>query len=654
MDKQLLFNLLLVFVLFYFSDSLSAQKLIDNDRPVPYHRVFVETDDFDATYLDELEAGYESLKIDTLKYAALNDLAYYMHSRDLKKSLDLTRKGLEMVRADGNQLWEGRFQITEGAILLRMEKLDTALTILIDAEHKVQRKDLPLLYTQLGYIYERRGNILKAADFASECKNIGIELNDNRAIAQSYSDISNLYWKFSDFEKGLELSLISVSYFEERNLNDMDYNFVLYVVGNNLLNLQKYQEALAYFKQAISMGEQYGFYNNLSDVYISLVDLYTELNQYKEAESAGNQAIKYANLIENDFLLMRSWLAMGRLKLFQGKYNEAIVLLKHSLEVASPDFGDKYFLSQLYQRLGKAYQGSHNYKDAIDAFEVYDSLKKEVFDVNSRQRMSLMKYEFDLEDKEITILGMEERIKRQNSTQSLTVIITGLLLILLLVLYVTFQNNKKKNILLESQNQEKEFLLKEIHHRVKNNLGIVSSLLDLQADKIKDPKITSAIEESRNRVYSMSMIHQKLYQGANLSTIGMKEYLIELSQYIIDSYGFEDKIDFKYDLEEMQLDVDSAIPIGLIVNELLTNSFKHAFPENRKGIIQITCQHLTDYRILLEVADNGIGLLEFDKEDDQGSGFGTQLIDLLIHQLDGSIMRVSGEGTKTRMEFDID
>ncbi len=654
MDKQLLFNLLLVVVLFCFSDSLSAQKLIDNDRPIPYHRVFVETDDFDATYLDELEAGYESLKIDTLKYAALNDLAYYMHSRDLKKSLDLTRKGLEMVRADGNQLWEGRFQITEGAILLRMEKLDTALTILNDAEHKVQRKDLPFLYTQLGYIYERRGNILKAADFAFECKKIGLELNDKRAIAHAYSDISNLYWKFSDFEKGLELALRSVSYFEERNLNDMDYNFVLYVVGNNLLNLQKHQEALAYFKQAISIGEQYGFYNNLSDVYISLVDLHTELNQYEEAELAGNQAIKYANLIENDFLLMRSWLAMGRLRLFQGKYNEAIVLLKHSLEVASPDFGDKYFLSQLYQRLGKAYQGSHNYKDAIDAFEVYDSLKKEVFDVNSKQRMSLMKYEFDLEDKEITILGMEERIKRQNSTQSLTVIIAGLLLILLLVLYVTFQNNKKKNILLESQNQEKEFLLKEIHHRVKNNLGIVSSLLDLQADKIKDPKIISAIEESRNRVYSMSMIHQKLYQGTNLSTIGMREYLIDLSQHILDSYGSEDKVDFKYDLEDMQLDVDSAIPIGLIVNELLTNSFKHAFPEDRKGIIHITCQQLTENRILLEVADNGIGLLEFDKEDDQGSGFGTQLIDLLIHQLDGSIMTVSGEGTKIRMEFDID
>jgi len=150
------------------------------------------------------------------------------------------------------------------------------------------------------------------------------------------------------------------------------------------------------------------------------------------------------------------------------------------------------------------------------------------------------------------------------------------------------------------------------------------------------------------------MIHQKLYQGTNLSTIEMKEYLIDLSKHILDSYGSEDKVEYIYDLEEMQLDVDSAIPLGLIVNELLTNSFKHAFPEDRKGLVYLTCKLLSKSRILLEIGDDGIGLLEFDKEDDQGSGFGTQLIELLIQQLDGSIMTMSGEGTKIRMEFDID
>ena len=645
--------LLLLLWLFSF-EIVCAQDLIDPVRQNPYARVFVDTDDFDASYLEELEMNYPNIPIDSIKFAALNDLAYYTHTRDLNRSLELTRIGLAMTREKKDSLWEGRFQITEGAILLRMEELDTALIILEAARSKVKKQDLPMLYTQLGYVFERNGEIMTAADYALRAQNIGIALNDKKAIAVSYSDLSNLYWKFSDFEKALELGLLSLDYFEERNLNDMDYDFTLYVVGNNLLSLKRPQEALKYFERAISMGERYGFFNNLSDIYISLVDLYTELNQYEAAEVAGEQAIKYANLIENDFLLMRSYLAIGQLELFQGKYNEAIVILNRCLEVATPEFGDKFYLSQAYERLSRAYAKSHNYKDAIDAFAVYDSLKKEVFLENSEQRMALLRTEFDLAEKESMILGMQERINKQSSTQTLISIISGLLLVLLMVLYVTYENNKKKNMLLEKQNEEKEFLLKEIHHRVKNNLGIVSSLLDLQADKIKDPKIISAIEESRNRVYSMSMIHQKLYQGKNLSSISMKEYLVDLSQHILDSYGQEGSVDYAYDLEDMELDVDSAIPVGLIVNELLTNAYKHAFPNKRKGIINIVCKHISEDRILLEVADDGIGLLEFDKEDDQGSGFGTQLIDLLIQQLDGSIMTINGLGTRIRMEFDLD
>jgi len=645
----------LILILWLFSvEVVYAQKLIDPSRQNPYTRIFEDTDNFDASYLEELEQNYYKIGVDSLRFAALNDLAYYTHTRDLNRSLEFTRTGLAMTREKKDTLWEGRFQITEAAILLRMEKLDTALSILEAAKSKVKKQDLPMLYTQIGYVFERNGDIMTAADYALRAQNLGIALNDKKAIAIAYSDLSNLYWKHADFERGLELGLLSIDYFEKRNLNDMDYDFTLYVVGNNLLNLKRPQEALIYFERAISMGERYGFYNNLSDIYISMIDLYTELNEYEAAEIAGEKAIKYANLIENDFLLMRSLLAIGRLKLFQGKNKEAIDILNQSLEVATPEFGDKFFLSQAYERLGKAYAKNHSYKNAMEAMAVSDSLKKEVFAENSKQRMGLLQSEFDLAEKESMIEGMQQRINKQSSTQTLISIIAGLLLVLSLVLYVTYENNKKKNILLEDQNREKEFLLKEIHHRVKNNLGIVSSLLDLQADKIKDPKIISAIEESRNRVYSMSMIHQKLYQGKNLSAISMKEYLVDLSQHILDSFGEEGRIEYTYDLEEMELDVDSAIPVGLIVNELLTNSYKHAFPDHRKGSINITCKHMAEDRILLEVADNGIGLLEFDKEDDQGSGFGTQLIDLLIQQLDGSIMTINGLGTRIRMEFDLD
>ena len=633
--------------------STYAQEIIDFNSAEPYKKVFVDTDNFGSSYLEILEAGYPKIEEDSIKYSVLNDLAYYWHTRDLDKALNFTKIGLDLTREKKNLLWEGRFQITEAAILLRMEKLDTAYVILQDARLKVLKEDLPFLNTQVGYVFERKGDLVRAADYALDSKRLAEELGDLKGIALAYSDLANLFWKHSKFEKGLEYGLESLAIFEKRGINDMDYDFALYVVGNNLLELKKYQEALTYYKHSIAIGERYGFYNNLSDAYISLIDLYTFLDQYEDAEKSGTQALKYARLLNNKFLLMRSWLAIGKLELFQGKYITAIESLEKCIEIAGPEFGDKYYLSQAYGLLGKAYIGNHNYKGGTESFIVYDSLRNQIFTEASDHRISLLQTEFDIAQKENTIQGMEVQIKKQNSQKTLISIIAGLLLLLLVVLYVTFQKDKGKNILLERQNKEKEFLLKEIHHRVKNNLGIVSSLLDLQAAEMKDPTAIQAIEESRNRVYSMSMIHQKLYQGKNLSSIEMKDYFINLSKHIIDSFGVHKLIEFDYDLDEVQMDVDSAIPLGLIVNELLTNSFKHAFPNNKEGMVKIVFQEIEKKRFLLEIIDNGIGINDFDTKNDENTGFGSLLIDLLVKQLDGSMTIFNEFGTRVSMEFEM-
>lgn len=653
MRNRIFHSVLPLWMLCFCTLSGYGQKIIDFNRERPYNKIFVDTDNFGASYLDTLEISYQKTTVDSLRYSILNDLAYYWHTRDLNKALNFTRQGLNMTRQKEDLLWEGRFQITEAAILLRMEKLDTAYVILQEAKNKIKKEDLAFLNTQLGYVFERKGDLVRAADYALESKRLGLEMNDVKAVALAYSDLSNLYWKYSKFDRGLEYGLKSLELFEKRGLNDLDYDFTLYVVGNNLLELENYQEALDYFKHAIAIGERYGFYNNLSDTYISLIELYTLLLQYDEAEKSAEKALLYANLLDNNFLKMRSWLSIGKLQLFQGKYVSAIESLNKCIEIATPDFGDYYYLSQAYERLGKAYAGNHNYKDATEAFVMYDSLRNKVFTESANENMALLETEFDMAQQEDTIQGMEDQIKKQSSQQTLISIIAGLLFLLVLVLFVTYKKNKGKNVLLERQNAEKEFLLKEIHHRVKNNLGIVSSLLELQVAKMNDPKAIEAIEESRNRVYSMSMIHQKLYQGKNLSSIEMKDYLINLSRHILDSYGSGYAIEYDYNLQEFELDVDLAIPMGLIVNELLTNSFKHAFPEREKGKIKITCQKVGNEGVVLEVYDNGIGFTDPKDSKKGGTGFGTQLVDLLVEQLDGSMKIYNGQGTRVRMEFEL-
>ncbi|MDT0646305.1 histidine kinase dimerization/phosphoacceptor domain -containing protein [Zunongwangia sp. F260] len=645
-------QIILAFFSLLLASPLTYGQIFDFSKPDPYKKVFVKTDNFGVSYLQELENALAKIDRDSLKFEVLNDLAYYWHTRNLGTALEFTKKGLELTSEKNNSLWHGRFQITEGSILLRQEKLDLAEAVLKEAKTKVKESDLAFLNTQLGYVYERRGQLGKAADYALESLSLGEKLNDKKAIGLAYSDLSNLLWKQGKFEEGLDYGLKSLSFFEEGNTIDLDYDFTLYVVGNNYLSLQQYDKAMEYYEHSIEIGERYGFYNNLSDVYISLVDLNVYLNHFSEAEAAGKNAIKYAYLLDNAFMLMRSYLAVGELQNQNENYPAAIENIQKSIEVATPNFGDGFFLSKAYKSLGQAYAENEQFEDAFHSINKYDSLNSIVFTAEADQRISQLQTEFNVTQKENTIQLQKTELLQQQTNQNLISLIAGLLFLMLLVLFISFSNNRKKNKLLKIKNKEKEFLLKEIHHRVKNNLEVVSSLLALQTAQIKDPNIISAMKESQNRVYSMSIIHQRLYQNEYLSSIEMKDYFINLGSHILDSFGEEERIKIHYEMPELHLDVDTAVPLGLIVNELLTNSLKYAFPNKKAGEITIDLDKISDHEIQLLVMDNGIGQTE--GEPAKGTGFGKNLIDLLTRQLDGTMKVIYTPGTQYFFNFKVD
>ena len=624
-------------------------QIVDPGKSNPYQKVFLETDNFGTSYLDTLELGWQRVALPQAKMEILNDLAYYWHTRNLKRSEELAIKGIRLAVELKDTTALGRFQSTLGAVLLRMEKLDSALFVLKRARTRIKARDLPFLLTQMGYVYERRGALDDAANYAMEALKIAESNQDIYGMAVAYSDLSNLFWKREKFKKGLEYGLKSIALFEQTGLNSLDYDFTLYVVGNQYLALNQYQEARNHFDHAIAIGERYGFYNNLSDTYISMVELLALQNQYEEASAAAENAIKYAELLDNNFMLMRSWLSLGKLQYLQGKFLSAVESLETSIRIATPEFGDAFFLSQAYENLGKAYAGSHNYKEAYGAFEKYDQLKNTVFTAQADQRISQLEAQFDSDEKDSTIQEQESKIQRQRATQTFIIVVTALLVVVLVLLYTTLRSNSRKKELLEKQNKEKEYLLKEIHHRVKNNLEIVSSLLALQSAQIQDSKIADAMQKSEQRIHSMSMIHQKLYQGKSLSKIEMKDYFENLGNYIIHTFGKEREVALKCDMPSLELDVDHAVPIGLIVNELVTNALKYAYPAGRRGLVQVKLTKEGN-QLRLRVSDDGVGK---DITNMRGTGFGTQLIALLTDQLDGKMELSVEHGTSVSFEFQV-
>ena len=211
---------------------------------------------------------------------------------------------------------------------------------------------------------------------------------------------------------------------------------------------------------------------------------------------------------------------------------------------------------------------------------------------------------------------------------------------------------KKTNNELVQSLKEKEVLLKEVHHRVKNNLQVISSILNLQSTYVEDEKTLSILRESQNRVKSMSFIHESLYRTKDFNSIDFSEYIERLANNMVYSYQYsQNRIGLKLDIEEVFLSLDISIPCGLIINELLSNALKYAFPENQKGEIYISVKELNDSKIQIKVEDNGVGFPE-DLDINKVESLGMLLVNTLVEQIDGDIEIRSKEGTKYLITFD--
>jgi two-component sensor histidine kinase len=237
--------------------------------------------------------------------------------------------------------------------------------------------------------------------------------------------------------------------------------------------------------------------------------------------------------------------------------------------------------------------------------------------------------------------------------------IGGILLFIILNRTARIKANRKlleaevreRTIEISRQNEEKTVMLKEIHHRVKNNLQVISSLLNLQADGITDKRVLTLFEDCRHRVNSMALIHEKMYQSNNLVNIDIRSYIDELIRSLIDAYDTNKSIHLHTDIEDHPFRIDTIVPLGLILNEIISNSLKYAFDEKTEGDLYISLHKQTGNKFILEVSDNGKGIPAHIKFEDAGT-LGMQLIHMLSGQINGKVEVSHYKGTKYVIEFE--
>ena len=238
-------------------------------------------------------------------------------------------------------------------------------------------------------------------------------------------------------------------------------------------------------------------------------------------------------------------------------------------------------------------------------------------------------------------------------TGMVLVMIVGFMIFLVVfyyskLVYVNDKSIREANKILYAKNEEKRLIIKEIHHRIKNNLQVVISLLRLQASKIDDKNVVEMFKSSQKRIFSMALLHESLLKEYTLELINAQEYFKRLVENLIDSYSVNKKIDVELDIENVELGMQTLTPLGLIVNEVITNSLKYAFANTNDAQITISLHKKNKQQYLLQISDNGLGI-DTEKES---KGLGTKLISIFVKQLNGTTEVFSDNGTHYKIVFE--
>jgi two-component sensor histidine kinase len=409
---------------------------------------------------------------------------------------------------------------------------------------------------------------------------------------------------------------------------------------------------------------------------------YLNLKQYDPAEQHFLRAAKLEKQSEpmrGNFRRAAITYWLGTLYFEKGQHTRAKMYFQRVLSDPSHIDLTMPTIAYLQWHLFAIDSASGSYISAIRHYEQYHKIidsnfrilkLRQAAELNLQYETEKRENEIKIKDRDIRILNQNARLQQANLNKSnfiKNITIGGIVLLLITTSLFYFQYRQKrkanqiitqkndvitqKNDLLQRLLTEKEWLLKEVHHRVKNNLHTVICLLESQAMYLENDALR-AIENSQHRIYAMSLIHQKLYQSEDVKSIDMGVYLPEFIRYLSDSFDVLDSIHFRLDIEPLKLGVSQAIPLGLIINEAVTNSIKHAFPGKPTGEISVQL-HQTEEQITLVIADNGIGMHPEIKDIELDS-LGIELMKGLSKDINGEIYFETKKGTKITVVFGID
>jgi len=559
-----------------------------------------------------------------------------------------------------------------------------------------------LVYFSLTKHYNTVQKYAEVKDIAVKGMQISRRIRDFDMFYSIFKNLASSLFYQNKYKEALSLSINTFkevppsSNFQRRMING--------IIGKCYLELNKPDKAEPYYlemnKYVQGMSHEFKsgeiYENYLSKHYIDMAELYVALKKYQKASTFLHHFEEVSRKTMFDSYRLRSLEIQIKIDTAKGDFRSAFLnaTLFKKIYDSIGNLQSKRAVADLVLKYGSDKKD----QDILLGQKNLELLKKQQIIQDNKLMQTEMKLELEkraaFQQQQVNLLERQKRdndlqlakyaVERQKSKISLlnkesllhyaaldkekmlrNIILIGLAFLLIIIGLLIYGYNLKiannRRLLLQkneidSKNQslkklvsEKEWLLKEIHHRVKNNLQIIMSLLHTQSFYLKDPAALGAIKDSRNRVHSISLMHKKLYQEENIGSINLKAYIREIVDYLRQSFSIKQEIRFDLDIADLLVDPSQAVPIGLILNEAITNSIKYAFPSDNKGVISIKLTR-RDSELLLNISDDGIGLQD-KYMDPKSSSLGLELIQGLSSDLNGICKIKNDNGTSIFIKF---
>lgn len=558
------------------------------------------------------------------KAAVLNELAKNYFGQNPHEAFKIAQKALQIARQSGDQRQMGTALSYGGSAQYLLGDYKKALGWYLQAlpllEKVADPKGISSVTNNIGNVQYELGQLDQATRYYQRSLEMDERLGDANGVANSYHNLANVASDQNDPKQAL------------------DYNF-----------------------RALRLYQRVGDLRNVGTTYNNIGNEYQTMNQPDKAKGFLVKALQISQQLGDEEGIGHTLSNLGKIYEAGKAYPEALQYLQKAEALAiKADF--KKLLRETYSRLADVSAKSGDYAQAFAYQRKFQTLSDTLFkQENTRDIAELQtRYETEKREQQIQLLGKENTVKNLQLSQSRTILFSvagGLLLALVLagVLYSRNQIRQRANRELQRANAliqrsiaEKETLLKEIHHRVKNNLQLVTSLLNWQTEGVTDEKTLRIIDEGRSRVKSMALIHEHLYKSENLSEVNMQVYLGELADSLARSYCKHEGVVMEKHIQPFFFDADVVVPLGLITSELVSNAFKYAFA-GTTGQVEIRLQPTEDgYQ--LAIADNGIGL-PGDFGAIRKQSLGLQLVETLTKQLKGTLRIRQDGGTCFEVTF---